>query len=196
MKIFRLLSLVFFTSAASAFLAPTPAHAAAIVAITHEKFDHCGRGFVFCNGHQAYSLTEIENGTLQIPIFPLLPSEVVIVNDTGHAVTNLQLTLSTLEFFSFDMKCLIEGGAQDYFDSCNIAKTSNGFSRDPFGMVSAQITFNAKHTDGIPNGEYFDIKTIGFLPGGYLCGGGSGSGGSGSNGGSGGSTGNSGPPQQ
>lgn len=191
MKFFRQVLLVLFATAASALFAPTPAKAAAIVAITHEKFDHCGRGFVFCNGHQAFSLTEIENGTVQIPIFPILPSEVVIVNDTGHTVTSLQFTLTTLELFSFDMKCLIEGDAHDYFDSCKVTKESSGLSRDLFSTLSAQFTFTAKHTDGIPDGEYFDLKTIGFLPGGYLVGGGTGG-----DGGNGGNGGNGGPPEQ
>ena len=188
MMFFRRLSLVFLASAAAALLAPTPAHAA-IVSISHEKLEQCGRGFVFCNGRQAFSLTEIENGTLQIPVFPILPSEVVIVNDTGQTVTSLQFTLTTLAFFSFDIQCQIQPNAKRYFDSCNVAKGSNGVSRDPFSTVSAEFTFTAPNGGGVPDGGYFDITTLGFLPGGYLSGsGGSGGGssGSGSSGGSGG----------
>jgi hypothetical protein len=196
MKFFRLFVLALFATAASALLAPTPARAA-IVSLSHDKLNQCGRGFVFCNGRQAYSLSEIESGALQIPVFPILPSEVVIVNDTGHTVTNLQFTLTTLELFSFQMQCQIQSSAKQYFNSCSVAKASSGFSRDLFGTVSAQFTFTAPNNGGIPDGAYFDITTIGFLPGGYLCGGGSGSGGdNGGGGSSGGGSGNSGPPQQ
>jgi hypothetical protein len=198
MKFCRQFLLVLFATAASALFAPTPAHAAAIVAITHEKFDHCGRGFVFCNARQAYSLTEIENGTVQLPIFPILPSEFVIVNDTGHTVTSMEFTLTTLELFSFKMQCLIESSAKQYFDSCKVATQNSGFSRNLFSTLTAQFTFTAKNSEGIPDGDYFDVKTIGFLPGGYLSGGGeSGGGGTGgTGGGGGGGGGNDGPPQQ
>jgi hypothetical protein len=171
MKFFRQVLFVLFATAASALLAPTPAHAA-IVSISHDKLNQCGRGFVFCNGRQAYSLSEIESGALQIPVFPILPSEVVIVNDTGHAVTSLQFTLTTLALFSFDIQCQIQSSAKLYFNSCNATKESSGFSRNLFSTVSADFTFTATNSGGIPDGAYFDITTIGFLPGGYLCGGG------------------------
>jgi hypothetical protein len=194
MMLFRRFSLVFLASAAAALLAPAPAHSA-MVSISHDKFGQCGRGFVFCNGRQAYSLTEIENGTLQIPVFPILPSEVVIVNDTGHTVTNLQFTLKTLVLFSFAIECQIEPSAKHFFNSCDVAKQNNGFSHDLFSTLDAQFTFTAKNDGGIPDGAYFDITTAGFLPGGYLCGG-SGSGSTGSGGTGSGGTGNEGPPQQ
>lgn len=199
MMFFRRLSLVFLASTAAALLAPTPAHAA-ILSISHDKFGQCGRGFIFCNGRQAYSLTEIENGTLQIPVFPILPSEVVIVNDTGHTVTNLQFTLKTLVLFSFEIQCQIEPSAKHFFNSCDVAKHNNGFSRDLFSTVDAQFTFTTNDNRGIPDGAYFDISTAGFLPGGYLCGGsgsgGTGNGGSGNGGPGNGGSGNEGPPQQ
>lgn len=200
MMFFRRFSLVFLASAAAALLAPPPAHAA-IVSISHDKFGQCGHGFVFCNGRQAYSLTEIENGTLQIPVFPILPSEVVIVNDTGHTVTSLQFTLKTLVLFSFAIECQIQPSAKHFFNSCDVAKQNNGFSRDLFSTLDAQFTFTSNNDGGIPDGAYFDITTAGFLPGGYLCGGsgngGTSNGGSGNGGsGNGGGTGNEGPPQQ
>jgi hypothetical protein len=183
--------------ASALFLSPPSSHAAS-VSISHERSNECGRGFVFCNGRQAYSLSELESGAIQIPVFPILPSEAVIVNDTGHTVNTLQLSFTTLQLFSFDVQCLIQSTMKPYLSSCNIAKSTSGLSRNLFSSVTADFTFNAGTKEGIPNGGYFDITTIGFLPGGYLCGGnGSGDGGNGGDGGgSGGGTGNSGPPQQ
>lgn len=179
MKVLCRLSLAVLASAA--FLSPPSSHAAS-VSISHERFNECGRGFVFCNGRQAYSLSEIENGSIQIPVFPILPSEVVIVNDTGHTVDTLQLSFTTLQLFSFDVQCIIQSSMRPNLSSCNVAKSSSGFSRNIFNSVSAEFTFDAGKKKGIPNGEYFDITTVGFLPGGYLSGSG-GSSGSGSSGG-------------
>ncbi len=200
MKFLYRLSLAVLASAA--FLSP-PSSRAAVVSISHEKVNECGRGFVFCNGRQAYSLSEIESGAIQIPVFPILPSEVVIVNDTGHTVNTLQFTFTTLQLFAFDVQCLIQQNMKPYLSSCNVVKTSSGLSRNLFGEVSADFTFNAGSKAGIPDGSYFDVTTIGFLPGGYLCGGhdpgdgggggGTGGGGGGTGGGGGGTTG---PPQQ
>lgn len=186
MNLFGRLSLI--VLAAGAFLSPPQSRAAAIVSISHQKVAQCGFGFVFCNGRQAYSLSEIESGALQIPIFPLLPSELVIVNDTGSTVTSLQFTFTTLQILSFDVQCQIASDAREFLDACRVAKSSSGFRLDPFSPVSAEFTFSANHAEGIPNGAYFDVTTAGFLPGGYLCGGsgdpggggGTGSGGSGS----------------
>jgi hypothetical protein len=196
MKVLGRLSLAVLASAA--FLSPPSSHAAA-VSISHERVNECGRGFVFCNGRQAYSLTEIENGTIQVPVFPILPSEVVIVNDTGHTVDTLQFSFTTLQLFAFDVQCLIQPSMRSELSTCNVTKTSSGFSHNLFGTVSADFTFDARNKKGIQDGEYFDITTIGFLPGGYLCGGGgdggSGGGGGGGTGGGGGG-GTTGPPQQ
>ena len=192
MKVLCRLSLAILASAA--FLSPPSSHAAS-VSISHERFNECGRGFVFCNGRQAYSLSEIESGAIQIPIFPILPSEVVIVNDTGHDVDTFELSFSTLQLFSFDVQCIIQSSMRPYLNSCSVEKSRSGFSRGLFSSVSADFTFKAGPKEGIPNGEYFDITTIGFLPGGYLCGSGDG-GGNGGGGGGGGGGGNPGPPQQ
>ena len=192
MKFLCRLSLAVLASAA--FITP-PSSRAAVVSISHERVNECGRGFVFCNGRQAYSLSEIESGAIQIPVFPFLPSEVVIVNDTGHTVNTLQLSFTTIQLFSFDAQCLIQPSMRSELSACNVTKTSSGFSHNLFSTVSADFTFDAENKKGIQDGEYFDITTIGFLPGGYLCGGGgNGSGGCGDGGG--GGTGNPGPPQQ
>ena len=197
MKVLGRLSLAVLASVA--FFSP-PSSRAAVVSISHERVNECGRAFVFCNGRQAYSLSEIESGAIQIPVFPILPSEVVIVNDTGHTVNSLQLSFTTIQLFSFDVQCIVTSSMRPYLNSCNVAKSSSGFSRNLFSSVSAEFTFNAGNKEGILNGEYFDITTIGFLPGGYLCGGHGGDGGGGGNGGNGGGTGggsgNTGPPQQ
>lgn len=190
MGLFSRLSLAILASAA--FLSPISSRAA-VISISHDKLNECGRGFVFCNGLQAYSLSEIESGAVQIPVFPILPSEVVVVNDTGHTVSTLQLSLSTIQLFSFDIGCLIEANAKQFFGSCNITKSSSVLRRDLFGEVTADFTFDAGKKGGIPDGEYFDIRTVGFLPGGLLCGGDPGNGGSGGPGGTGGT---SGPPSQ
>ena len=205
MKVLCRLSLAVLASAA--FFSPPSSHAA-VVSISQEKANECGRGFVFCNGRQAYSLSEIESGAIQIPVFPILPSEVVIVNDTGHTVNTLELSFTTLQLFSFDIQCLIQPSMRSDLKACDVTKTSSGFSHNLFGTVSADFTFEAGNKKGIQDGEYFDITTIGFLPGGFLCGGGSGTGGSGGTGGGGtggggggtggggGGTTNPGPPQQ
>ena len=186
MKFLSRLSLAVLASAA--FLSPPSSHAA-VVSISHERANECGRGFVFCNGRQAYSLSEIESGAIQIPVFPILPSEVVIVNDTGHTVNTMQFSFTTIQLFSFDVQCLIQSSMKPYLSTCNVTKSSSGLSRNLFSSVSADFTFNAGTKEGIQNGEYFDITTIGFLPGGYLCGGGSGDGGDGGGGTGGGGTG-------
>jgi hypothetical protein len=212
MKFLCRLSLAVLASAA--FLSPPSSHAASVT-ISHNRFNECGRGFVFCNGRQAYSLSEIESGALQIPVFPILPSEVVIVNDTGHTVNSLEFSFTTLQLFSFEVQCFIAPTMQQYLSSCNVAKSTSGFSRNLFSSVSADFTFNAGRKGGIPDGEYFDITTIGFMPGGFICGhggdggsgptcgnggpcGNSGTGGSGGTGGTGGTGGSgpTGPPQQ
>jgi uncharacterized membrane protein YgcG len=205
MKVLGRLSLAVLASAA--FLSPPSSHAA-VVSISQEKANECGRGFVFCNGRQAYSLSEIESGAIQIPVFPILPSEVVIVNDTGHTVNTLQFSFTTIQLFSFDVQCLIQPSLKSDLKTCNVTKTSSGLSRNLFSTVSADFTFEAGNKKGIEDGEYFDITTIGFLPGGYLCGGsgdggsggggggGTGGGGTGGGGTGGGGTGNPGPPQQ
>src|SRR6201996_9049391 len=171
MKVLGRLSLAVLASVA--FFSP-PSSRAAVVSISHEKVNECGRGFVFCNGRQAYSLSEIESGAIQIPVFPILPSEVVIVNDTGHTVNTLQFSLSTIQLFSFDVQCLIQSSAKQYFNSCNVADNSQGFTGGfpgLFNQVTADFTFKAGNEAGIPDGAYFDLVTIGFLPGGMLCGG-------------------------
>lgn len=200
MKVFCRLSLAVLASVA--FLSP-PSSRAAVLSISHGKVNECGRGFYFCNGRQAYSLTEIESGAIQIPVFPILPGRVVIVNDTGHTVNTLSFTFSTIQLFSFEIQCIIESDMRQDLSSCNIAKNPSGLSRNLFNSVSADFTFNAGKKGGIPDGEYFDITTIGFLPGGYLCGGhdpgdggGGGGDGGGGSGGGGGGTGPTGPPQQ
>ena len=196
MKVLGRLSLAVLASVA--FLSP-PSSRAAAVSISHEKLHQCGHEFVFCNGRQAYSLSEIESGAIQVPVFPILPSEVVIVNDTGHTVDTLQLSFTTIQLFSFDVRCIVEQNMKQYLNSCSIAKSYSGFSRSLFSSVTADFTFEAGRKGGIPDGEYFDITTVGFMPGGYLCGGhdpGNGGGGRGGTGGSGGSGGPTGPPQQ
>lgn len=166
----------------TAFVTPPKSHAA-FVSISAQKLNQCGRGFVFCNGRQAYSLSEIESGALQIPIFPILPSEVVIVNDTGATVTDLQFTLTTLQLLDFDVQCQIAPSAMSLLGKCTAANLSSGFSPNPFSPVSVQFDYTANNKSGIPNGAYFDLTTVGFFSGSYLCGGSSG--GSGSSGSSG-----------
>ena len=125
MKVLGRLSLAVLASVA--FFSP-PSSRAAVVSISHERVNECGRGFVFCNGRQAYSLSEIESGAIQIPVFPILPSEVVIVNDTGHTVNTLQLSFTTIQLFSFDVQCLIQSSMRPDLSACNVAKSSSGFS--------------------------------------------------------------------
>lgn len=191
MKVLCRLSLAILASVA--FLSPPSSHAASVT-ISHERSNECGRGFVFCNGRHPYSLSEIESGAVQIAVFPILPSEVVIVNDTGRTVDTLELSFTTLQLFSFSVQCMIQSSMRPYLNSCDVDKSTSGLSRGLFSSVTADFTFKAGTKEGIPNGEYFDITTVGFLPGGYLCGGHDP--GDGGGGGGGGGTGNPGPPQQ
>src|ERR1700751_865791 len=149
MKYLGRLSLAVLASAA--FLSP-PSSRAAVVSISHEKLNECGRGFVFCNGQQAYSLSEIESGAIQIPVVPILPSEVVIVNDTGHTVNTLQFSFTTIQLFSFDVQCIIQGNMKPYLSTCDVTKSSSSLSRNLFGTVSANFTFDAGKKEGIHNG--------------------------------------------
>lgn len=202
MRLFSRLSLALVFSAA--FLSSTSSRAA-VVSISHDKLDQCGRGLIFCNGFHAYSLSEIESGAVQLPVFPILPSEFVVVNDTGHTVDTLELSLSTIQLFAFNMQCQIQSSAKMYLGSCNVADSSSKFG-GLFGTVTADFTFDAGKEGGIPDGAYFDITTVGFLPGGLLCGGdpggggGTGGGGGGTGGGGGGTGGGGGgtggPPSQ
>ncbi len=156
----------------------TPSKSSAqFVSISAPKVDQCGRGFVFCNGRQAYSLSEIESGALQIPIFPLFPSEVVIVNDTGAPVTDLQFTLTTFQFLDGFVHCQIAPSARSLLKECTGTNLSSGYSSNPFNLVSVEFDYAADNKKGIPDGAYFDITTVGFWSGSYI--GGSGSGGKG-----------------
>ncbi len=146
MRLFGRLSLI--VLACAAFLSP-PNPAPPSVSISHDKLNECGRGFVFCNDHQAYSLSEIESGALQIPIFPLLPSEVVIVNDTGKTVTDLQFTLMTFEFLSFDMR--VPDCAERQIASQGLRGRENcgpDSRANPFTPVAAQFTYSADNKKG------------------------------------------------
>lgn len=168
----------------------TPAKSSAqFVSIAAPQLDQCGRGFIFCNGRQAYSLSEIENGSLKIPIFPILPSEVVIVNDTGAPLTSLQFSLTTLQLLDSFVQCQIASSAKSLLSSCSGTNATSGFSANPFSLVSVDFDYTAGNKTGIPNGAYFDITTVGFISGSYLgassAGSSSGSGGSGVNSGTG-----------
>lgn len=159
----------------------TPSKSSAqFVSVSAPKFEQCGHGFVFCNGRQAYSLTEIESGALQIPIFPFLPSEVVIVNDTGATVTDLQFSLTTLQFLDSFVQCQIAPSARSLLKQCTASNLNSGFNSNPFSLVSVQFDYEADHKKGIPDGAYFDITTVGFFSGSYI--GGSGTGGNGGSG--------------
>jgi hypothetical protein len=167
MKLFGRLALIVLASAA--FLSPTPSRAAS-VSISQAK--QCGYFFVFCDSQKAYSLSELESGAIQIPIFPILPSEVVIVNDTGRTVTSLELTLTTIQILGLNARCQIASSARSLFNACNVASGPEGPWYDPFSPVTADFTFLSNGDDGIPDGAYFDVTTEGFLCGGFITGGG------------------------
>lgn len=165
----------------------TPSKSSAqIVSLSAPKLEQCEHGFVFCNGRQAYSLSEIESGALQLPIFPFLPSEVVIVNDTGAPVMELHFTLTTYQSLDSFVQCRIAPSARSLLKTCTGTTLNSGFSSNPFNLVSVQFDYEADHKKGIPEGAYFDISTVGFAPGTYIGGGSTGgTGGTGSGGGSG-----------
>jgi hypothetical protein len=184
MRLYARFSVLALVPVLAALMTP-PKCSAQFVSISASKVDQCGRGFVFCNGRQAYSLSEIENGSLQIPIFPFLPSEVVIVNDTGATLTDLQFTLTTLRLLDSFVQCQIAPSARSLLKDCTAANLNSGFSSNPFSLVSVQFDYTADNKKGIVNGAYFDITTVGFISGSYIGGGNGGSTGSGGDGGTG-----------
>lgn len=172
MRLYVRLSVLILVLAA---LMTPPKSSAQFVSVSAPKPHQCGQGFIFCNGREAYSLSEIESGALQIPIFPLLPSEVVIVNDTGATVTNLQFTLTTFQILDSFVQCQIDPSARSLLKQCTATNLNSGFGSNPFSLVSVEFTYTADNKKGIANGAYFDIATVGFISGSYL-GGSSGSG--------------------
>ena len=167
---------------------------AQIVAVTDSKLSQCGHGGVVCDGAWAFSLYELQQGWIQLPISNSHTPEFVIVNDTGAPVTLLQFSFYGQLASNASLNCQISGGAAQFFRSCNL--TGNAQSGDGTatlrGPISppAEFSFVASGSQqGIPYGAYFDLKTAGFAhagqDNGYLSGVGSG--------GSGGPTG---PPSQ
>lgn len=146
-----------------------PKSSAQIVSISPGTPNQCGRGLVICSGQQAYSLSEIESGALQIPIFPILPSEIVVVNDTGAPITQLEFTATTLQILGSFAQCQIDSTMKSYLSKCTTSVVSSGSSNNPFASVTVQFSFTAGTEGGIPNGAYFDMTTLGFIPGSYLA---------------------------
>lgn len=166
------------TLSAAAVLLPTTARAATVI-VSQQRFHDCGMFNVFCYGHRPYSLTAFENGTVRLPVGSFFGDrEFVLVNDTGAPVRMLQFSyFGTLNWY-MDMSCGLQDGGLEFFHSCTVA--GSGSSGDGTWILKARITPPVEFTyissswqEGVPPGEYFDIKTFGFSPnifGGNDCG--------------------------
>ena len=159
------LGLLAFVAAVSA--APLCSSHAAIISISDPKLSQCGHGGVVCNGTNAFSLTELEMGTVQLPIQNSQTPEFVIVNDTGAPVINLQLLFVGQLASNSSMNCQINGGGQQMFHSCVVI--GSGAAGDGTATLTGpidppvQLNFiSAANQQGIAPGELFDIKTAGF----------------------------------
>jgi hypothetical protein len=185
MRFLNRLSLIATLSAAS-FLLPVTMKAATVI-ISPQRFHDCGRFNIFCYGHQPYSLTAFENGTVQLPVGSFFGDrEFVLVNDTGQPVRMLQFSYFGSLNWYMNMSCGLEDGGYLLFHSCTVA--GSGSSGDGTWILKARITppveftyISASWQEGVPPGAYFDIKTFGFSPlifggsdRGYLSGTGSG----------------------
>lgn len=156
----------------------TVAHAQ-IVSIADQKLKQCGSGSVVCDGVSAFSLRDIENGVVQLPIADSHTPEFVVVNDTGAPVRYLTLTYFGELSANAHMGCQVDGKAKQYVGSCMVL--DEGSANGASSIVSpvtppVELAFIASSQDsGIPEGAYFDIKTAGFSHGGqdqgYLSGG-------------------------
>jgi hypothetical protein len=165
---------------------------AQIVAVSDSKLSQCGHGGVVCDGTSAFSLTELQQGIIHLPISNSQTPEFVIVNDTGAPVTLLQFSFYGRLAPNAILNCQISGGAALFLRSCNLTGNAAGGDGTPtlHGPIDppAEFSFIASGgQQGIPSGAFFDLKTAGFAhagqDNGYLSG-------------SGGGSGPSGPPQQ
>lgn len=164
---------------------------AQIVAVSDSKLSQCGHGGVVCNGSSAFSLTELQQGIIRLPISNSQTPEFVIVNDTGAPVTLLQFSFYGQLAPNASLNCQISGGASQFLRSCNLTGNADGSGTQTLhGPIDppAEFSFIASGSQqGIPNGTFFDLKTSGFAhagqDNGYLSG-------------SGGGSGHTGPPQQ
>lgn len=144
----------------------TPICRADIISITPSTLNQCGQGGIVCNGTQAFSLTALENGSIQLGISNSQTPAFVIVNDTGSTVTNLSFSYYGSLATNANLNCQINGGAQAWFNSCTV--TGNGASgsgtttlNGPI-MPPAQFNFLAGTDTGIINGADFNITTASF----------------------------------
>jgi len=138
-----------------------------IVSIAGEKANQCGHGGVVCNGHQPFSLTELESGAIRLPVGASQTPEFVIVNDTGRPVTMLQFSYFGALAANAGMTCQINGPAQQVFGSCTVTAqdTAGSGSNNLTGPVNTPVEFtfvSSSEQYGIANGVTFDIKTAGF----------------------------------
>lgn len=197
MRLFTRLSLI--TALAAVALPVTLS--AATVFVSQERSHECGLFGIMCHGHQPYSLTQFENGLIQLPVTGRGDNEFVMVNDTGHTVRLLQFSYFGELGWNTNVACRI--GLDMLWDlhSCTVA--GDGSSGDGtwwlHGHINPPVEFTYIANSwqiGIPPGAYFDIKAAGFADHGrgqcdrgYLSGTGDGSG-------SGSGSGSQGPPSQ
>jgi hypothetical protein len=206
----RLFSLVILLIGAAL---PLQLHAATFVTLGNGQLDHCWYHNIACDNLNAFSLTQLENGLVQLPVNNDPFHEFVIVNDTGSPVTSLKLYFVGQISSNDSLGCGSDGWF--FFYGCSIAGNDGAGHASPFllpGPVTppAEFIFTPNPWDhqGIPNGAYFDIQVSNLDVGGscghhnnndassisgYLTGSGNGGSGSGNPGGNSGNGNNGGP---
>ena len=171
----HLLTLSIISSAA--FL-PASVHAA-VVSISHDRLAECGRGNVVCDGVQAFSLSALESGLVQLPVTSNKAQDFVIVNDTGAPVHMLQFSYFGRLSSNTDLTCHLASDAKQMFHSCTVVGSADAgdASSTLRGLIDppAEFTYVSDTSQaGIPPGGYFDISVSGFSHGGsdrgYLTG--------------------------
>ena len=145
---------------------PAAVHAA-VVSITHDRLAQCGHGNVVCEGVQAFSLSALESGLVQLPITSNQAQDFVIVNDTGAPVRFLQLMFFGQLSSNTDLTCLLNADAKQILRACMVMGNSSSGEvtstlRGPIDPP-AEFTFvSDSGQSGIPEGGYFDISVSGF----------------------------------
>jgi hypothetical protein len=145
----------------------TPRMHAATVAISNERFSQCWFFGIVCDGQNAFSLTQLENGTVQLPVNDNNNHEFVIVNDTGQRIRTLQLYFIGDLSSSTSLNCQLQGTALLFFQSCLMSESGSS-SRPAWelrGPITAPVefTFSASPWQwGITPGAYFDVVVTDF----------------------------------
>jgi PEP-CTERM motif len=161
----RIFSLVVASVLAVSGLAASSAKAD-IVSITQQTLSQCGQGSIVCDGTSAFSLTAIEDGSVQLLISNSQTPSFVVVNDTGSTITDLTFDYFGVLASNANLNCQINGPAQSEFSSCTVTGVGSSGSGTTTlnGPITPPAVFNfiAGSGTGIAAGADFDITTASF----------------------------------